>query len=599
MKKHIQPIVIIFFISIFIVSPIILNKTPVLGVDGYFHYGRIYEAALQIKHLNLSTLNLYSFQQSGRVVNALYSPFLTYLLGVLLLISGSWLKFQIVLNILVLFTAGLITYFISRKIGFSKNISIGLGTIYLSTNAIASFLIVSGWRSIGLAFLPLIILPMIDMLNSNFKLKNSLVLALAVSLQVQGHLLSAAFAIPVLISAFVVGFIQTHKKWLMIKYLVIAIFTSIILCLNTILPYLQLSTHNILVPPTSIDVTNSIFNPFDVLSTNGISLLGNHISVSENILAILSMLGIAIIIMFWKRISILSRILIISGLAYFVLGSNLMPWPIIQLNLPEIRNFLQFSFRFTLVGEIFVLIGTLLAMKELVNSTDFNFNKLLEFIVITMSVISVISLVTSVSNNVISNYRQTTSIAQSAAINPKDLRLKPMNGHPVNTTTDLRAAWSNRDLSQLINTVDRTTPDYLPITKFNNKEDYYGLYTEHVLEKHSLFNKDVRSHGILHISWIQNKAHQIEVPAFIYKNTIAHLNGKKINAITISKTPIGTININGVKGKNSLTLQYKTSHIFNLMVIVSDLSWLILIGYFIFMNTLVRSDKEISKSIPQ
>ena len=238
-------------------------------------------------------------------------------------------------------------------------------------------------------------------------------------------------------------------------------------------------------------------------------------------------------------------------------------------------------------------------MKELVNSTDFNFNKLLEFIVITMSVISVISLVTSVSNNVISNYRQTTSIAQSAAINPKDLRLKPMNGHPVNTTTDLRAAWSNRDLSQLINTVDRTTPDYLPITKFNNKEDYYGLYTEHVLEKHSLFNKDVRSHGILHISWIQNKAHQIEVPAFIYKNTIAHLNGKKINAITISKTPIGTININGVKGKNSLTLQYKTSHIFNLMVIVSDLSWLILIGYFIFMNTLVRSDKEISKSIPQ
>ena len=52
----------IFVIALFICGPIILNKTPVLGVDG-FHYGRLYEAAMQIKHLNFSMLNLYSFQQ--------------------------------------------------------------------------------------------------------------------------------------------------------------------------------------------------------------------------------------------------------------------------------------------------------------------------------------------------------------------------------------------------------------------------------------------------------------------------------------------------------------------------------------------------------
>ncbi|MFL2019449.1 hypothetical protein [Weissella hellenica] len=597
MKKRIQPIIIIFLASIFVVSPIILNKTPVLGVDGYFHYGRIYEAAMQIKHLNFSMLNLYSFQQSGRIVNEVYSPFLTYVLGIILLLSGSWLKFQVIINILVLFIAGISAYFVSRRLHLNEKFSIALGIIYLTSNAVASFLIVTGWRSIGLAFLPLMILPIFDMLQGNFKLKNSLILALAVSIQVQGHLLSAAFAIPVLIAPFVIGFIQTHNKWLMVRYLVMSVITSIILCLNSILPYLQLSKHNILVPPTRIDVTNGIFNPFDIFSTNSVSLLGSHISISENILAILSILGITTIITFWKRISILSRILIISGLTYFVLGSNLMPWPIIQLNLPEIMNFLQFSFRFTLVGEIFVLTGALLAMKEIVNSADFNFNKLLEFTVITMSIISVISLATSVSNNVISNYRQTTTVAQSAAINPKDLRLRPIDGHPVNTTTDLRAAWSNRDLSQLINTVDRTTPDYLPITKVNNNEDYYGLYTKHVLEKHSLFNKNVRSHGILHISWSQNKAHQIEVPVFVYKNTSVYLNGKKLDATTISKTPIGTINLNGIKGKNSLTLQYKTSHIFNFMIIVSDFSWLILICYFIFMNMLVRSDKKLSQSI--
>ena len=584
MKKQIRPIIIFFVIALFICGPIILNKTPVLGVDGYFHYGRLYEAAMQIKHLNFSMLNLYSFQQSGRIVNALYSPFLTYLFGALLLIAGSWLKLQIVLDVLVLFIAGYTTYFVSRKIGFSKNMSIGLGTIYLSTNAVASFLIVSGWRSIGLAFLPLIILPMIDMLNGNFKLKNSFLLALVVSLQVQGHLLSAAFAIPVLIAAFVVGFFQTHKKWLMIRYLLIAIITAIILCLNTILPYLQLTAHNVLVPPTQIDVTSNIFNPFDVLSTSGVPLLGNHISVSENIMALLAILGIALMMMVWKRVSILSKILVISGLTYFVLGSNLMPWPNIQQNFPAIKNFLQFSFRFTLVGEIFVLMGTILVIKELISNSNLKYRQLLEFALTCLSIVSVISLVTTVSNNVILNSRRTTTVAQSAAINPKDLRLRLMDGHAISTTTDLRPAWSNRDLSQLINTVDRTTPDYLPIDRVDNQADYYGLYTQHVLEKHRAFNKDVQAHGKLRMTWSQDKAHKIEVPAFLYKNTEAHLNGQKLQAINVSKTPIGTIILEGVKGKNSLTLQYKMSAIYKLLVIISDLSWVLVLISLGFMS---------------
>lgn len=597
MKKHIQPIIIIFLASIFVVSPIILNKTPVLGVDGYFHYGRIYEAAMQIKHFNFSVLNLYSFQQSGRIVNEVYSPFLTYVLGIILLLSGSWLKFQVIINILVLFISGISAYYVSRRLHLNEKFSIALGIIYLTSNAVASFLIVTGWRSIGLAFLPLMILPIFDMLQGNFKLKNSLILALAVSIQVQGHLLSAAFAVPVLIAPFVIGFIQTHNKWLMIRYLFISIASTILLCLNSILPFLQLSKNNILVPPTKIDVTNAIFNPFNVFTNNDIPFFGNRVSFTDNILAILVILGITIVILYWKSISNFSKVLTLSGFTYFFIGSNLVPWPTIQHHVPSILNFLQFSFRFTVLGDSFVLIGALLAVNELIKNLPDTFKRTTETLLVMLSIVSVINLAVSVSDNVISNYRQTTTVAQSAAINPKDLRLKPMDGHPVNTTTDLRAAWSNRDLSQLINTVDRTTPDYLPITKVNNNEDYYGLYTEHVLEKHSSFNKEVLSHGILRIYWTQNNAHRIEVPAFTYKNTSAYLNGKKLNATTISKTPIGTINLNGVKGKNSLTLQYKTSNIFNLMIIVSDLSWLILICYFIFMNMLVRSDKKLSQSI--
>lgn len=588
MKKHVKPMFIFLVIAIFITSPIILNKIPVLGVDGYFHYGRLYESAMQIKHLNFSMLNLYSFQQSGRIVNALYSPFLTYLLSTILLIAGTWLKFQIIINMLILFLAGLTTYYVSKKIGFNRNISIGLGIIYLTSNAIGSFLIVSGWRSIGLALLPLIILPMMDMLQGNVKFKNAIFLALAVSLQVQGHLLNAAFAIPVLIAPFIIGFIKSQHKGAMIKYLLIAILMTIILCLNTILPYIQLS-HNKLVPPTSIDVTANIFNPFSILSTSGVPLLGNHISITENILAILSVIGLGILILFWKRLSVLSRILITSGFTYFFLGSNLMPWSSIQTHLPQIMHFLQFSFRFTLVGEIFVLLGTTLAIKELVSAANLNGNTAMTLIVTILAIISVISLTESVSNNVIMNTKNTTTIAQSGAINQKDLRLHPINGHTVNTVIDLMPAWRNKDLSQFINTVDRTTPDYLPINKIDDNLDYYNLYTTHILERHTLFKKKVLPHGVLNISWHQNKPDDIEIPAFAYQNTLVQFNHQQLKAATIDKTAIGTINVHGIKGRNELTLQYGSSKLSKLLIVLSDLSWLFLIGF--LLATTLRTKK--------
>lgn len=581
MKKHVQPIIILLVIAIFVTSPIILNKTPILGVDGYFHYGRLYESAMQIKHLNFSMLNLYSFQQSGRIVNALYSPFLTYLLSIILLIAGSWLKFQVIINILVLLLAGLTTYYVSLKLGFNKTISIGLGIIYLSSNAIASFLIVSGWRSIGLALLPLIILPMMDMLQDNIKLKNALFLALAVSLQVQGHLLSASFAIPVLIAPFIIGFIKTQHKGDMLKYLVTAVIVAIILCLNSILPYLQISNHNTLVPPTRIDVTTNIFNPFNALSTNGIPLLGNHISIVENILAVLAILSLTMLILFWKQLHTLTKILNLSGLTYFVLGSNLMPWSSIQTHLPQIMHFLQFSFRLTLVGEIFILLGTTLAIKELITTT-FNANTTMPFIVTVLAILSVISITVSVSNNVITNTRNTTTIAQSAAINQKDLRLHPIDGHPVNTVVDLMPAWHNKDLSQFINTVDRTTPDYLPINKIDENLDYYNLYTAHVSEKHNLFKKSVSPHGVLHIFWTQSRRHDIELPAFVYQNTLVHLNHRHLKNTTITKTAIGTIKLHGMKGHNELTLQYESSTLSKLFIVLSDVSWLLLVIFLLF-----------------
>ena len=79
---------IIIAFAVLLVTPQLLTRKVILGSDSIFHYNRFYEAAMQLKNGNLSYfLSLYGFQQSGRIVNALYGPFFAYLQGGLILIK--------------------------------------------------------------------------------------------------------------------------------------------------------------------------------------------------------------------------------------------------------------------------------------------------------------------------------------------------------------------------------------------------------------------------------------------------------------------------------------------------------------------------------
>ena len=93
---------IIIAFAVLLVTPQLFTRKVILGSDSIFHYNRFYEAAMQLKNGNLSYfLSLYGFQQSGRIVNALYGPFFAYLQGGLILISGTWFRYQIVSRVLL------------------------------------------------------------------------------------------------------------------------------------------------------------------------------------------------------------------------------------------------------------------------------------------------------------------------------------------------------------------------------------------------------------------------------------------------------------------------------------------------------------------
>ena len=56
-KVNWQLILVVLIVRLVIMSPILFNGTALLGVDGFFQYNRIFEAAMQLRDRNLSFLN--------------------------------------------------------------------------------------------------------------------------------------------------------------------------------------------------------------------------------------------------------------------------------------------------------------------------------------------------------------------------------------------------------------------------------------------------------------------------------------------------------------------------------------------------------------
>lgn len=75
-----------YFSSFFLmVSAQLYKHGIILGNDMMFHFNRFYEAYMQIKTGDFNYFqSIFSFDQSGRIVNALYGPDFSYLQGLLM-----------------------------------------------------------------------------------------------------------------------------------------------------------------------------------------------------------------------------------------------------------------------------------------------------------------------------------------------------------------------------------------------------------------------------------------------------------------------------------------------------------------------------------
>ncbi len=79
-----------------IISAQLFRHSIILGSDNNFFMNKIYESYMQQKTGTYNYFqSVYGFQQSGRIINAVYAPDFSFILGGLLAIAKNWFRFQV------------------------------------------------------------------------------------------------------------------------------------------------------------------------------------------------------------------------------------------------------------------------------------------------------------------------------------------------------------------------------------------------------------------------------------------------------------------------------------------------------------------------
>ncbi len=163
-----HPLLGLVSVSLLLLLPQIISRNMIVGSDSIFHFNRFYDTAMQFKEGNFQYFSsMYGFQQSGRIVNALYSPYLAYLHGGLLLIAKTWFNYQLLSNFLLYVLSGFSMYALLKKLEVGTKIAFSIAVIYLSTLAVQYWITRQGFSSWGAALLPICLTPIISMTEKN------------------------------------------------------------------------------------------------------------------------------------------------------------------------------------------------------------------------------------------------------------------------------------------------------------------------------------------------------------------------------------------------------------------------------------------------
>ncbi|AZP91326.1 MFS transporter [Pediococcus acidilactici] len=540
-KKY-YPGLVILLVGLLFVSPQILNKSIIFGADVPFHFNRVYDVYMQLKTHNFNFFQMdYGFNQSGRIINALYGPGFAYFLGLILFFVRSWLKFQVVTSFAIFVISGYLMYKLATKLGAEKKFATIGAVIFMSSYWIQSWVTVESFMAWGTMLMPLEIMVGIDMIKFDPRKFSAVKLALVVALVIQVHVLSALFTVVAFLIFFVIGLVKAKER--------IKLFWKTaeagILCL--------VLTFNVWGAMLEVFSTNSIVTPFPVanMSKETVNLSVGNTSIYELglVVSIIYLVQIGYVLYKWKVVDFTNKVVTLIGGMFLLLASNVVPWRTIGTYFGKIESLLQFPYRFLTIASVLLIAGFAMSLSEMKRSSKSSFVPV-ELAAIIGAIFITMGTFNGIQNAALVWYSNWPISTKTPIIKTKQF-----------TAAEFRNEMKSADLKRGLKLVTKGYPDYLPTSSKNlfANNNPYGIYAEEIIFNQKGFHKSVKG-NTLTVRWHSNKnAEKTMVPVTVYKNSQVSLNGTRLSNDTIKLTKIGTPVISSRKGKNELRLAYKSS----------------------------------------
>ncbi|CUW09953.1 Permease of the major facilitator superfamily [Leuconostoc gelidum subsp. gasicomitatum] len=530
----IWPYLVIIVIAFVYALPQLNVRGIYVGADSSFHFNRAFEAMSRLKYLNFhnSQISLYGFNASGRIINALYGPGLGYFFGVVLLLTKSWLKFQLVTNFILTVGTISLSYWLFNKYSRQKFLSLVFAVILSLTSywSIGYWYQSAGGMTWGMMFMPLVIDSGIRMHINQQRPVGSIRLGFIMALILETHMLSFLFSFIVLAAFFITGLLVNKNRWLLIKQTTIAGLIGLGLTLGYWADYF------------SIMRTQSILSPFvDLHPANVV------VHLSQGLSLWLLVLAIVLIVALRGRLAIFEWVLFICGITFLIVASG----PNILLNHWNdiiVFRIIQFPMRFALPGCYLVSLLVILLLSQMIKQLPL---KRSYVFAIGLGLLLIAS--TTIKQQFLSNmtvnqrFWQNSDFVASRFYGPRrDVDTK------LTVQKDLQSR--NSGFEKTIRAINFWLPDYLPGKGLVYYNDDNEKAVQAELISPNVFKKHISKKGDLVVTWNQSKAYTTKVPIIVYKQSKLVINGHNVKPQT---TINGVLKVSGNQGKNIVVLGIK------------------------------------------
>lgn len=556
MKKNIFAGSVFLALSLAIMMPQLVQHSLILGGDSLFHFNRFLDTEQQISHGNIQYfISTYGFSQSGRIINALYGPYVAYFNGLILYLVKSWFWYQIVSGILVTFISGMTMYYLARINRVQYNYSVFIASLYMMTYGITTWVTNQQFLAWGAMIIPLGLSVATRLIRDPKNPIKLLEIILVTSLFIETHVLSALFLIIIYSVFFIIALFTVQDVKRLFKYLFVSIAVTILL------------TSNIWLTMINLYKDNHLLSPFQ----NNLPLQTGMVDFSNGdqltlMLLILFVIQSGLLIFRVTTTSFLTKIVTILGIIILLSAFPLFPWNSIFAHIPA-TGIIQFPYRLLPFSEALILLGLGMTLTSL--SAQKYLPQIYKLIMFVICIVSLTSLQHNVYNAAKTWWSNTNIIKSTSNVT------YTLNGE------ELRAKFNSKNLTDPLLYVWKPTSDYIPIKNNAVIEHPYHQYDLEIAKNKSIEKKAFR--GGIEVKWTSNDTKYRNIGVVKYANTQININGHKADKNQYYTTDIGTIFVKSTFGKNIVTVNYHESSVIKAVLRINIISWIMVIFALTFL----------------